>query len=112
MEYGIADGKTLTRFVGADTLEKLGSRYLKRKVKEEGYAFNKKGMKDYLESWCEMSHEWDEPVSEPDYIIDYVTDILVCSNIHFINCDKMSQISNNDRNIVSNEIYRLLKTAI
>tara|TARA_R110001632_G_scaffold4295_2_gene18204 strand:+ start:8984 stop:9334 length:351 start_codon:yes stop_codon:yes gene_type:complete len=106
--YGTFDGNTLRAYKGCDSLTKLGKRYLQRIFKEEGIEWTKKGIMQYLDSWCDWSQDMDEPCDDPECMIDQAVSTVIYSNIHFMEIESRCQITGDEREIVRAEVERIL----
>ena len=80
-------------YANASTPETMGLIILKNQVKEAGHAFNDKGRADFINEWIEHM----ETGISIEEAIDFIADILVCSNTMTIKKSTMSSIDSDEQ---------------
>ncbi len=108
--YGTFDGETAVKFNGVTTLPGLAKATLKRAMTEEGYDLS--SIKAYLESWIETMVECgdgDDTEYTIDDAIDQAASNICYSRDFFIDFRDNTQIPSCDREVVFNEMVKLLE---
>ena len=110
--YGTFNGETAVKFNGVTTLPGLAKATLRVAMTEEGYELTKDSTKAYLESWVETMVECGDG-DDTEYTIadaiDQAASNICYSRDFFIDFRDNTQLSSADREVVFNEMVKLLE---